>query len=146
MLARTRRRRRGVATVEFAVVAPLLFLLVAGIVEIGRLVLVSQIATNGSREAARYAAQAAATPESVQTYTEQYMSAAGIPASALTEVTIEQLEADEWVAVTSLSAVPSGRPVRVTLGVSFDRVTWLPTRFFVSDNTAVRGATVMRKE
>ena len=39
-----------------------------------------------------------------------------------------------------------GTPVRVTLSINFDRVSWLPSRFFVGDNTAVAGVTVMRKE
>ena len=139
-------RRRGAAIVEFAVVAPLLFALVIGIVEVGRLVMVSQLATNGSREAARYAVQADATPAAVRAYTESYMAAAGIPADALNGITLEQQSGGGWVDVTSLSGVAMGTPVRATLSINFDRVSWLPSRFFVGDNTAVTGVTVMRKE
>jgi Flp pilus assembly protein TadG len=39
--------------VEFAVVAPLLFLLIFGMIEFGRMVMVQQILTNASREGAR---------------------------------------------------------------------------------------------
>ena len=145
MLARAR-HRRAAATVEFALVAPLLFLLVAGAVEIGRLVMVSQIATTGSREAARYAVQASATPDDVQAYAEQYLASAGVPAEALRELAIEQWQGGEWGGVESLAAVPPGTPVRVRVGVSFARVTWLPTRLFVADGVTVRGVTVMRKE
>ena len=45
--------RRGATIVEFALVAPLLFLVVIGMVEFGRMVMVQQILTNASREGAR---------------------------------------------------------------------------------------------
>jgi Flp pilus assembly protein TadG len=141
-----RRTRRGAAAVEFAVVAPLLVLIVFGIVEVGRLVMVAQLATNGSREAARYAVQAAATPDAVTSYTESYMAAAGIPGSAINSITIEQNGAAGWAAVSDLSLVAAGTPIRVTLSINFNRVSWLPTRVFIADNTPVQGITVMRKE
>jgi Flp pilus assembly protein TadG len=49
--------RRAVAAVEFAVVAPLLFGLLLGVWEIGRLVQVSQIVATAAREGGRVAAQ-----------------------------------------------------------------------------------------
>src|SRR5829696_4575017 len=50
-----RRRGRGQALVEFAFVAPLLFLLIIGIIEIGRLVFFYHLVNNAAREGARYA-------------------------------------------------------------------------------------------
>ncbi len=148
MLARLRHRfaRRGSATVEFAVVAPLLMAIVAGIIEVGRLVMISQLAVNGSREAARYAVQATATTTAVTTYAKDYMASANIPNAAINSVTIEQKSGSQWATVTDLAKVAAGTPVRVTLSVNFDKVTWLPTRFFVAKDTAVKGVTVMRKE
>lgn len=49
------RRRDGQALVEFAIVAPLLFILILGIVEAGRLVFYYHSLNNGTREGARYA-------------------------------------------------------------------------------------------
>lgn len=138
--------RRGAAAVEFALVAPLLFMTVAGIIEIGRLVMVAQLATNGSREAARYAVQASATPDAVRTYARTYLAATGIPEDAVTGIVIEQQSGGEWVPVVSLSAVATGTPIRVTLSINYDRVSWLPARFFVGNNTTVQGVSVMRKE
>jgi Flp pilus assembly protein TadG len=48
-----RRNRRGAAAVEFAVVAPVFFLMIFGMIEFGRMVMVQQILTNASREGAR---------------------------------------------------------------------------------------------
>jgi len=49
----TIREQQGVAAVEFAIIAPLLFVLVFGIIEFGLLLYDKQIITNASREAAR---------------------------------------------------------------------------------------------
>jgi Flp pilus assembly protein TadG len=51
-------RRRGAAAVEFAVVLPLLFLLLIGIWELGRIIQVQIIMNNAARDGARLAAQA----------------------------------------------------------------------------------------
>src|SRR5882757_936386 len=48
-----RRNRRGAAAVEFAIVAPVFFLLVFGMVEYGRMIMVQQVITNAAREGAR---------------------------------------------------------------------------------------------
>ncbi len=50
--------RRGVAAVEFAVVLPLLMLLLVGIWELGRIINVQIILNNAARDGARLAAQA----------------------------------------------------------------------------------------
>ena len=51
-------QRRGVAAVEFAVVLPLLLLLLVGIWELGRIIHVQLILNNATRDGARLAAQA----------------------------------------------------------------------------------------
>jgi hypothetical protein len=57
------RGRRGQALVEFALVAPLLFLLIGGIITVGIGVFYQQQLTNAAREAARYAAIHSATSQ-----------------------------------------------------------------------------------
>ncbi|MBY0522424.1 MAG: pilus assembly protein [Gemmataceae bacterium] len=52
-----RGRRTAVAAVEFAVILPLLFMLLAGVLEVARLVQVTQIAVFAAREGARTASQ-----------------------------------------------------------------------------------------
>lgn len=49
------RRSRGQALVEFALVAPLFFLLVFAIIEAGRFILYYETLSNATREGARYA-------------------------------------------------------------------------------------------
>jgi Flp pilus assembly protein TadG len=50
-----RRRRRGQALVEFALVAPIFFLILFGIIDFGRYIYYVQILNNAAREGARYA-------------------------------------------------------------------------------------------
>lgn len=52
---RDRRSSSGQALVEFALVAPLLFLLLIGVFEVARFVLFQQTLNNATREGARYA-------------------------------------------------------------------------------------------
>ena len=47
---------RGAAAVEFAIIAPLLFVLIFGIIEFGAILYNQSVITNASREGARYAA------------------------------------------------------------------------------------------
>jgi len=60
-----RRNRRATAAVEFAIVAPVFLLMVFGMIEYGRMVMVQQIITNAPREGARTAVLAGATTSSV---------------------------------------------------------------------------------
>lgn len=50
------RDQRGGAAIEFALLAPILALLMVGVLEVGRLADAAMIARNAAREAARYAA------------------------------------------------------------------------------------------
>ena len=50
-----RRRSRGQALVEFALVAPLLFVLILGVIEAGRFIFFQELLNNATREGARYA-------------------------------------------------------------------------------------------
>ena len=75
---RGRRKHRGAAVVEFAIIAPLFFLLIFGIVEFGRMVMVQQILTNASREGARRAIIESATRPEVETHVLDYLTNASI--------------------------------------------------------------------
>src|SRR4029077_13314881 len=72
--ARNRPRRRrgyrfanrcGAAAVEFAIVAPVFFLLVIGMIEVGRAMMVQQVLINASCVGARQAVTAGATSSAV---------------------------------------------------------------------------------
>src|SRR6186713_1829831 len=73
-----RNKRRGAAAVEFAIVLPVFVILVFGMIEYGRMVMVQQVITNASREGARSAVLDGATTTSVQSAVTTYLTNAQI--------------------------------------------------------------------
>lgn len=61
------RTDRGAAAVEFALILPVLFLVIAGIVDLGRAMYTQSIVTNAAREGARAAIASSATAGDVTT-------------------------------------------------------------------------------
>jgi Flp pilus assembly protein TadG len=53
--ARNSKNRRGATAVEFAFVAPIFFLLVLGMIDLGRMIMIQHAATNAAREGCRKA-------------------------------------------------------------------------------------------
>jgi Flp pilus assembly protein TadG len=128
-----RKNRRGAAVVEFAVVAPIFFLLVFGLIEFGRVVMVQQLLTNASREGARLGVLSDSTSSQVQSRVVSYLSGANI--------TI----ATSNVNVVYASDSSSGESVTVTVSVPFNQVSWLPTPMFLSGYT-LSASSGMRRE
>lgn len=126
-------RRRGSAVAEFAVVAPLLFLLLFGMFEFGRLVMVQQILTNASREGARRGILEQSTTAEVETVVTDYLSGSSIPGATVA------------VSPSPLSGVGFGDPVTVTVSVPFDQVSWVPAPWFLRGKT-LTAQSVMRAE
>jgi Flp pilus assembly protein TadG len=85
-----RGRRRGQALVEFALIVPMLLLLVLGVVEFGRAWNVYQTITDATRQGARTAvlARCSITPDTVAATANQILFAAGLDtASAIKTLT-----------------------------------------------------------
>ncbi len=114
-----RSNRSGAAVVELAIIAPLLFLLVFGVLEYGRLVMVQQILTNAAREACRQAVVDGATTASVQATALNYLSNASIQGASAS------------VNPDPPSTANPGDPVSVTVSVSFNQVSWLSTPLYL---------------
>ncbi|NQU25254.1 MAG: pilus assembly protein [Candidatus Nealsonbacteria bacterium] len=129
-----RKRRRGAAAVEFAFVAPVFFMLVLGMLEFGRMVMVQQVITNGSREGARVAVLDGTTGAEVVAAVQDYMSAANVSG---VNVTVDPTEP---------TSAGYGDPVTVTVSVPFSEVSWLPSPFMIGGDTNLTAATVMRRE
>lgn len=126
-------RRIGAAVVEFAVVAPLLVLLVTGMLEFGRMVMVQQVLTNASREGARAAIVGNTTTGEVEEVVADYTTAGGIP-SVTTNITPDPPNTAAY-----------GDPVSVTVSVPFSSTSWVPSPFFLG-STTLSATSVMRRE
>jgi Flp pilus assembly protein TadG len=133
---RCRKERRGAAIVEFAVVAPVLFLLIFGMIEYGRMVMVQQVLTNASREAARQAVLDGATYSAVNSFVSSYLTSAAIPAAAVQPITMSPSDP---------STAAYGAPITVTVSVNFNQVSWLPSPIWLGGQV-LRATTTMRKE
>ena len=72
------RRHRGVAAVEFAIVAPIFFMMVIGIIEIGRAMMVQQVLINASRFGARRAVMLSSDEQSVIDAVTEYAAGVGV--------------------------------------------------------------------
>ena len=68
-------RRTGTAAVEFAVVAPIMFMVVVAMFELGRSMSIQQTLTNAAREGAREAILPTATVSSVEDVVAGYVAA-----------------------------------------------------------------------
>jgi Flp pilus assembly protein TadG len=136
------RKRRGAAAVEFAIVAPLFFLLVFGMLEFGRMVMVQQILTNASREGARKAVLDGSTATDVYNTVTTYMSDANITVTT-GNITINP---------TNPASAAYGDPVTVTVSVPFSQVSWLPASVLLDflptgqTDITLTARTVMRRE
>lgn len=145
----TSRDRRGAAVIEFAVCAPLLFLLILGMFEVGRYINVGEMCTNASRYGAREASLSGATIANVETRTKQYLQDSGVSSGSATVTVENETVAGNGTFVTTadLSQVPVGAAVRIRVTVNFAQVTWLPNGFFADVLPAtIGGISVMRKE
>lgn len=82
-----RRRRRGQALVEFALIVPMLLLLVLGIVEFGRAWNVYQTLTDATRQGARTAvlARTSIDADTVSAVANQIMAAAALDTASATK-------------------------------------------------------------
>lgn len=69
---------RGSELIEFAIVAPLLILLMAGIFDFGMMFRTFEAVTNAAREGARVGVLPGYAPADVQTRVAAYMAAAGL--------------------------------------------------------------------
>ena len=134
-------RRRGASTVELAVVAPVLFLLVFGVIELGRMVMVQQALTNAAREGCRTATLASTLNSlDAETACRDYLGSviAGAANPSTVAVTVNP---------TSLTGITPGTAITVDTSVNFSDVSWLPSNFLnLSSGLVLRGHSAQRRE
>jgi hypothetical protein len=134
-----RRNRQGAAAVEFAIVAPVFFLLVFGMIEFGRALMVQQILTNAAREGAREAVVDGAVKNTVIGHVNTYLTNSGISGA-----TIQMY--DKNGNVVDPANMVWGDPLTVRVSVPFNNVSWLPAPWFFKNNPTLRASSIMRRE
>jgi Flp pilus assembly protein TadG len=132
-LRRQSKPRSGASAVEFAVVAPVFFLVVLGIIEFGRMVMVQQVITNAAREGARIAVLDGSTTVKVTQRVNDYLSAARLAGATIN------------VSPSPPSSAKYDEPVSVEVRIPFSAVSAL-ARPFMSKATVLTANSVMRRE
>ena len=127
-----RRRRRGAAAVEFALVAPLFVMFAFGIIEFGRAMMVQQIMTNATREGAREAALPEATADSVKSSVLDSLAGSSVDVS-VDNITVSPDPATAF----------NNEQITVSLTVPYEDVTWIPISYI---SGSLRASTRMRSE
>ena len=110
---RKRTARRGAAIVEFALIAPVFFALILGIIEFGRMLMVEQILINAAREGARASTLSGETDAQVTSVVSTFMSNSRI--SGYTQT----------LSPTLASSPASGTALTLTVSVPCQTVSWL---------------------
>jgi len=133
-------RRVGAAVAEFAVVAPLFLMIVFGMFEFGRAIMVHQVLVNASREGARIAVLDGATIAQVEAQVDSFLAASGV----VNEQVIYTLNGTEVSDPTGANS-GFGDAVGVEVRVAFNDVSWLPVPQYIGGQT-LSALCVMRRE
>ena len=125
-----KRNRRGAAIVEFAVVLPLLLLLLFGIIDFGWVFLVRQTLTNAAREGARVAVLRTSTADDVSDRVREVMNPLGYAEGA------------QW----NFTATTIGDEIQtLTVTIGIDDIS-LTGGFILNGGYDITGTCSMRKE
>ena len=133
-----RRTRHGATTVEFALVAPIFFLMVLGIVEIGRACMVTELLNEAARRACRQGIIEGTSSGNIQSAATNYLTSVGINGE-----TANVFVNDSPAGTTNVAGMPAYTEITVVVTVPISNVTWTPL-WFVTGNLS--GQYTMRRE
>jgi Flp pilus assembly protein TadG len=129
-------RRRAAATVEFAVVSPVLVVLVLGIVEFGRAMMTLELLNNAARNGSRVGVLIGADDVEVKAAVDKALKTTGIKGT--TTILVND------AAGNPRDAKP-GDSITVKIVVPYKDVAWLPTSIWLGDKH-LSSVVAMRKE
>lgn len=131
MLGCLRHQRRAAAVVEMAIVSPILFTMLFGIIEYGWVFAFKQSVTNSAREGCRTATLQGSTDKQITDAVQVYMGAYGLKSTDYT--------------VTLAHYTTANPTEKVTVSVPYGKVSLLGG-FFGSTNWSLGSTCSMRKE
>jgi len=122
------------STVEFALVLPIMLLILMGTVEFGRIMSVSQMLNSAAREGARAATLPGASNITVQDRVNQELASAGLP-NGIIELT-----------PSDVTTANRNDPVTVRVTLPYSDIAWMPGFIPAFNGISLEGIVVMRKE
>jgi Flp pilus assembly protein TadG len=130
--------RSGAAALEFGLVAPIFFLMIFGLIEFGRMMMVQQSLTNAAREGCRKAVLATTTNSShVDAAVRNYLQSVMPNASNADQVRV--------TTPNNLANVASGTDLVVAVEAKYGDVSWLPWEI-LGLNPTIRAEQTGRRE
>jgi Flp pilus assembly protein TadG len=133
-----RKVRRGTSTVEFAFVAPIFFMMVLGIVEVGRACMVTELLTEAARRACRQGVLEGTSSTTIQSTATDFLTGVGISGEDAA-VYVNDVPAG----TTDVAAMPAYTELTVVVTVPIANVTWTPIWFVPG---TLSGQYTMRRE
>jgi hypothetical protein len=127
--------RRAAATLEFALVLPVLLLIVLGVIEFSKAFLTEHMLTLATREAARVATLEGTTVDQIHEVLHSYLTPGRVPSEALA-IAIDPPD---------LSTTETGDWVTVSVSVRFEAVSPLSTPFFLPGRILEASCTMRRE-
>ena len=119
-------KRRGASTVEFAIVAPVFFLMVLGIFEFGRGLMVMHLLADAARQGCRTAISPGKATADITAVTNNLLKNENITAQTTT-VLVNSVQSDAVSAQT-------GDEITVTISIPVSAITCVPRNGFLSGN------------
>ena len=139
MAIRSKRIARwGTSTVEFAFVAPIFFMMVLGIVEIGRACMATELLTEAARRACRQAILEGTSSSTIQSSATNFLTSVGINGESA-NVFVNDVPAGN----TNVATMPAYTEITVIVSVPIANVTWTPLQFV---SGSLSGQYTMRRE
>ncbi len=137
--------RRGAAAVEMAIVLPIFFMVVMGIVEFGRAMMVGQLVTNAARFGARTSAVDGATNVSVTTAVQNFVStSAGVAPTDVTVTIVVTPGVGNPNPANNLSIAQAKDICNVSVKVPYNKVAYVAGRYLAGKD--IKAQCVMRHE
>lgn len=130
--------RLGTSTVEFAAVAPVFFLFLFGIMEIGRACMVTELLTEAARRACRQGVIEGTSSNTIQQTAVNYLSGVGISGES-----VNVFVNDAPAGSANVQSMPAYTEITVVVTIPVANATWTPIRF-LSGNLS--GQYTMRRE
>mgnify|MGYP000592644721 CR=1 FL=1 len=145
LITHQRPNRRGAAIVEMAMVLPLFMMVVLGVVEFGRAMMVGHMTTNAAREGTRMAIVDGASNTEVTNHVETFLAdTVGVSASDVTvTISVEPASGNE----DPLDKIEDAGPrdlVTVEVEVPFDKVSYIPGNYL--NGKKLKSQSAMRHE
>lgn len=138
-------RRRGAAMVEMAFVLPIFFMVVLGIIEFGRAMMVSQLVTNAAREATRLGIIDGSTNATVTTWVKDFLvGSINVPAADVTVTITVTAAAGNPNPANEIGSSKPRDLVTIKVAVPFDKVSYIPGTYLKGKTLSATSA--MRHE